>query len=280
MRIAFHKYHALGNDFVVIDQAKLNPRVFGKLARAICDRHRGVGADGLLICLVAGKIPQMRIINADGSEVETSGNGLRILAAHLTRTKKVRAPRFLIETMKSVSEVRIIRSSGNTATVAAALQPADFRTASLPMKIGTPHFVGRPLRTEAGDLIATAVSVGNPHCVFFVDNYDFDWQSYGRAVETDSRFPKRVNVEFARVRSRRRVEVRLWERGVGETDSSGTGAAAVVAAGIIMGLLDRRVKVESSAGALDISIPTLDAPIQVTGPVTYIASGEFEYSTS
>lgn len=277
MIVPFHKYHALGNDFIVVHRrlSKLAPARFSSLAKSICDRHGGVGADGIVIYdEVRGKF-QMRIFNTDGGEAEVSGNGARILAHHIHSCAQVKKKVFDIGSAAGTIAVRIKSSKAEQVVSSVTFAAPVFLTRQIPMKVRSRLFIQQPFKTTAGELLGTAVNVGNPHIVFFVDNFDFDWRTFGREVEVDKRFPQRTNVEFAIVKTRRRIDHLIWERGVGETSASGSGAASAVAAGIINGLLDSEVTVREPAGPLQVRIDSLDAPIEITGPSTYICTGGY-----
>ncbi len=277
MIIPFHKYHALGNDFIVIHKrlSRLTPAQMPRLVKSICDRHNGVGADGVVVYdEIRGKY-KMRIFNADGGEAEISGNGLRILAHHIYSCAQVKQKKFEIESATGINEIRIVSGNSERITSSVSIGAANFHVRKVPMKVREQFFIRQPFKTQSGELLGTAVNVGNPHIVFFVDNFEFDWRSYGREVEVDRRFPQRTNVEFAVVKTRKQVEHRIWERGVGETSASGSGAAATVAAGIINGLLDSEVTVHEPAGDLKIRIASLDRPVVITGPSTYICTGGY-----
>ncbi len=275
--IPFAKYHALGNDFLVLDAKHLarGRKSLAAFVRAICDRHYGVGADGVVLHDSPRGRHRMRIFNADGSEAEISGNGLRILAHHLYCLGLAKEREFAIRSATAENHVFVQGRKSPLMHIRAAMAVPELRARMIPLRTRSRFFISQEFKVAAGALLGTAVSVGNPHIVFFVDRFDFDWRSFGREVESDRRFPKRVNVEFARIINRRRVEVRIWERGVGETSASGTGASAVVAAGIANGWLDHSVTVVAPAGALQVAIPSLDQPIQLTGPSQFVAAGEF-----
>jgi diaminopimelate epimerase len=217
----------------------------------------------------------MALYNADGSEAEVSGNGLRILAQHLRDLKLVTGRLFEIHTGCGVCATEVMLRSGNTQLTRIELARAVFDLELIPMRGETSHFINQLFATESGSLLGTAVNVGNPHIVFFVDTFDFDWRAFGAEVEKDRRFPNHTNVEFARILSRTRVVHCSWERGAGETRASGTGAAATVAAGVVNGLLDHLVTVQEPAGDLTIELRSLDDPIHLTGPSVRIGEGLF-----
>ena len=277
MIIAFHKYHALGNDFIVLHKrlSKLSAAQTPRLVRSICDRHNGVGADGVIIYDEIRRRYLMRIFNADGGEAEISGNGLRILAHHIYSCSEAKLKSFVIDSSTGAHAVHVKSGKAEQIVSSVTMAPPNFLVRKVPMKVRAQFFIRQPFKTKSGELLGTAVNVGNPHIVFFVDNFDFDWRSFGREVETDKRFPQATNVEFAVVKSRKRIQHRIWERGVGETSASGSGAASTVAAGIINGLLDNDVTVDEPAGKLSIRIDSLDQPIILTGPSTYICTGGY-----
>ena len=277
MIIAFHKYHALGNDFIVLHKrlSKLSVAQTPRLVRAICDRHNGVGADGVIIYDEIRRRYLMRIFNADGGEAEISGNGLRIFAHHIYSCSESKLKSFVIDSSTGAHAVQIKSGKAEQIVSSVTMAPPNFLVRKVPMKVRAQFFIRQPFKTKSGELLGTAVNVGNPHIVFFVDNFDFDWRAFGREVETDKRFPQATNVEFAVVKSRKRIQHRIWERGVGETSASGSGAASTVAAGIINGLLDNDVIVDEPAGKLSIRIDSLDQPIILTGPSTYICTGGY-----
>jgi len=280
-QIQFYKYQALENDFIVIDlstaKLRLSDRARAGLTQSICDRHRGIGADGVVFSDIQDSRFLMRIFNADGSEAEVSGNGLRILAQHLYQKKYAGRRSFVIHSATGDNQVSIVSSRGKASVSRISLGKPQFALLQIPMNGTTEFFISSPFAVTVGELVGTAVNVGNPHIVFFVDNFGFDWQAFGREVENDQRFPARTNVEFAVIKSRKQVKHQSWERGVGVTRASGTGAASTVAAGIINGCLDHEVTVWEPAGDLQISVASLDEDIFLTGPSEYVGEGSFIY---
>lgn len=276
-KIEFYKYHGLENDFLTIDlnTLRLSKAKLAELAAAICSRHTGIGADGVVYYSSdAGKC-KMALYNADGSGAEVSGNGLRILAQHLRDRKLVTRRRFEIHTASGDCAIEVVSRSGNAQSTRIELSRPMFDLKAVPMRGGTSHFINQLFTAESGALLGTAVNVGNPHIVFFVDTFDFDWRTFGAEVEKDRRFPNCTNVEFAHILSRSKVAHCSWERGAGETKASGTGAAATVAAGVVNGLLDHLVAVQEPAGELSVELQSLDDPIHLTGPSVRVGEGLF-----
>ena len=305
LQIPFAKYHAVGNDFVVVSDTRVNRiRItrrnpialasatqsdLARLAQSICERHTGLGADGLLL-LLPPKLRQhsarMRVFNADGSEAEMSGNGIRCAAAYLARGGRS-APILSIETLAGVKRVRLRRNmpSGRRGTHNSGLvfqvEMGDpvFEPANIPFRSGDAKVpvIGFPLATLSGTVAATVTSMGNPHCSVFVDNFEsIDWRAVGGEIERHELFPSRTNVEFIHVISRREIEVRFWERGVGHTQSSGTGSCAAALASILSGLTEREVRIRTLAGILEVNWPE-NGEVSLTGPAAWIAEGVYAY---
>lgn len=277
MRIPYSKYHALENDFIVIDseQCRLAASSLPRLAAAICHRRRGIGADGIAwIRKSHSADARIDIYNADGSWAEKSGNALRIVGVHLHKNLNRRRS-FTFETGTSLDFVQIGKKSKESYSVTVELGRPDFSAQSLPVKTSRRSIINRPLKIGPVALPVTCLSVGNPHTLMVVDNFDFDWQKLGAEMEKAKLFPRGTNVEFVRVLTPRRLQVAEWERGVGATGSSGTGAAAAVCAMVMLGLAERRCSVKFPAGLLKVNWRSSDDVIELTGPVELITTGTF-----
>ncbi|MFN8008552.1 MAG: diaminopimelate epimerase [Terriglobia bacterium] len=281
----FSKAEGLGNDFLIISQTMQPDVDWPALAIRICNRHTGIGADGHLVYQDS---PQrspgfftMRVFNADGSEAEMSGNGIRCLAAYLCSEPRFGGDRICIETVSGDHWLQRLEAAHPwywfLVDMGQPLPPT-----LPPGMTGTqgPEGMGQliiPL--AAGSVPATITSMGNPHCTIFVNEFErTNWQEMGRHIESHSYFPKRTNVEFVRVVDRKRIEVRFWERGVGKTFSSGTGASAAVVASVARGFTEREVEVETLGGRLQIHWKE-DNRVYLKGPARLIGEGEF-YSDS
>ncbi len=270
--INFEKYHGLGNDFLVVE-SRSGRFPWPRIARAMTHRHTGVGADGLAVVLPARSAKhdaRVRFFNTDGSEAEMSGNGIRCAAAFLLG--RSRAKRGLaIETAAGTKTARLIQR---------AKERWVFRVSMGAPILATPNQPFVALATSRGRLAASVTSMGNPHCSIFVTDFDsIDWEALGREIETHRRFPRRTNVEFVKVLSRGEIEVRFWERGVGKTASSGTGACGAAVAAVLKGLTDRKVRVMTIAGTLAVEWPR-DGEVLLTGPVERVAHGTFYWSVA
>lgn len=276
MRNGFFKGHGLGNDYLALDPAELDFTLTRSAIRALCDRHRGVGADGVL-ALSASRRGDfgVRIWNPDGSEAERSGNGLRIFALWLAATGRTRRKHFRVDTRSGVVGISLERDAGIPgARVRVAMGPASFRPGDLPCTLSGPELVDRPLRAGGRALRFTGVSVGNPHCVVFASR---PWTrdallELGPVLETHRVFPRRTNVQLAARTGPRALDIRIWERGAGETEASGTSACAAACAAVRLGLVRSPVRVRSPGGVLRVEV---DAGFEVTldGPVEEVARG-------
>lgn len=280
-KITFTKLHGLGNDFIVT-RTRILGSEYSRLAQAICERHTGVGGDGLLIVLNPrnrGNHAQVRFYNADGSEAEMSGNGIRCAGAFLMR-ENPRRRTLRIETAAGLKELTLLSTPGHAKKGKWLFRVNMGKPILDPEKIPfagrhPSPVVGFPIRTTHGVLAATVTSMGNPHCSVFVEDYSsLPWEEVGREIERDPLFPNRTNVEFVRIVSKREIEVRYWERGVGKTMSSGTGSCGAVVASILNGFTGRAVKVRTLAGTLEVAWPK-DKEVLLSGPTQLIADGVY-----
>jgi len=281
-KISFTKFHGLGNDFIVTNGRNLSAET-GRLAQAICDRHTGVGADGLLVVLKPRSVvnhARVLFINADGSEAEMSGNGIRCAGAFLMR-ENPRRKALRIETAAGVKILELLSpaaemKNGKWSFRVNMGQPI-LDPGKIPFVAGKhpAPVVGFPMRTAHGVLAATVTSMGNPHCSIFVEDFaNIPWLEVGREIEHSPLFPNRTNVEFVRVISKKEIEVRYWERGVGKTMSSGTGSCGAVVASILNSFTGRAVKVRTLAGTLEVAWPR-DKEVLLAGPAELIADGVY-----
>jgi diaminopimelate epimerase len=231
------KAHALGNDFLLLNRRELRPSTdVAALARAICDRHRGLGADGLIVYETDEGRASMRLLNADGSPSEISGNGVRCLAASLARDAKLPAGTTIdIGTDAGTKRLELLREQGGRYTFRAAM--------------GRPEQVARVRLTVAGDIVdAVTLRVGNPQCVVLGEVSESRLRTVAAPLAVHPHFPEGTNVELAAVETPNRVRILIWERGVGPTEASGTGACAAAVAAIEYGGAARDVEVEAPGG--------------------------------
>ncbi len=269
MKINFTKMHGLGNDFIVVDLTKRAiPDIAGVMTK-LSDRRFGIGFDQAIILKKSRKADfKMEIYNADGSEVEMCGNGIRCLAAYIWTRRLSSKKRLKIETLAGII---IPEKDGDMVRVDMGEPVLDAE--SIPAR-STGTIMDRPVTVAGTRFLVTAVSMGNPHCVVFVDNVDgFDITKYGPLLEGHRLFPNRANVEFVEVLSKRRLKMRVWERGAGETLACGTGACATAVAAHMKGLTDRVVTVKLAGGDLQIELNKNDNHVYMTGPAQEVFIG-------
>ncbi len=266
MEIPFFKAHGAGNDFLFTWESETSTADPASVARAICHRHTGVGADGwMLVRMESGADcdASITLYNADGSVPELSGNGTRCAAALLIYQCRVSRPRIRVGTGAGVKELRLLERDGNHFV--------------FEMNMGEPKLEPEGLKATidlpGGPVEATLINVGNPQCVVFGDEFPADWRVTGAALESHPRFPNRTNVSFVRPAGEHAIEVRIWERGVGETQSSGTGSTGAAAAAILRGFARSPVEVRTAAGTLRFRWE--DGVAHLTGPAEIIASGTY-----
>ncbi|MFC2170074.1 diaminopimelate epimerase [Acidobacteriota bacterium] len=277
----FSKIHSLGNDFLIIDKGEtegISERV--SLARRICERHTGVGADGLLLISIQDKekgLIDFRIFNADGTEAELSGNGLRCAAAYLYYQKKIKSHHILFNTTAGSRECELLSRENNLFMIKIEMGIPNLSSQDIPFDDGSIHktIIDYPLSINQKIYPITVVSLGNPHCAIFVDRFParIEWQQIGREIELHPFFPRRINIEFIRVLSRKEIEVLFWERGVGETLSSGSGACAAAVASILKNLTGKKVNVRTSMGNL--TVEWEEEKVYQSGPSEIVFEGNF-----
>lgn len=269
----FVKYHGLGNDFIIIDRFRgPEPSFREELVEDLCRRGFGVGADGVILAeppLSSGDA-RMLIYNADGSQAEMCGNGIRCLAAFLKEEGHVSANPMNIETGAGVRVVEVLEKGESGRMVEVDMGLPDFYRPSIPMEGEGNQAVGVPLEVPGKTLVVTCLSMGNPHCVIFVDDVQgFPLENLGPSIEHHPLFPQRTNVEAVEVVGEDRLRVRVWERGVGITLACGTGACASFAAALAENRTGKRVWVELPGGELDIRLGD-GGHILMRGPVVEV----------
>jgi diaminopimelate epimerase len=279
----FYKFQALGNDFLITRESSLGAFA-GKLedfARGICDRHFGAGADGLEVLLdsstIAGADFEVRLFNADGGETPISGNGTRCVAAYLYLIEEWKKPSIRIATGAGVKTLKPVEKRENAFVFATEMGKPKLRSEEIPVLLPAllEKVIGQPLDVNGQKFVFTSVSMGNPHCSIFVEDFErIDWRVLGAKIERHENFPERTNVEFIRVVDREAIEVRFWERGCGETLASGTGACAAALASILNEFTGRKVVVRTAAGELVVEWRDDQMVIQ-TGEASLVYKGEW-----
>jgi diaminopimelate epimerase len=273
--IPFTKLHGIGNDYIYINAIKHpveNPK---KLAIAMSNRNFGVGSDGLILILPSGKADfTMRMFNADGSEAEMCGNGIRGFAKYVYDHGLTKKTTIAVETLAGVKQVRCTVKNGKVHTVTVDMGEPILLRDKIPM-LGNPGTViEEDLHVDGVKFSITAVSMGNPHVVIYVEDVkNFPVEKYGPMIENHELFPKRTNVEFVQIVTGKEVIQRTWERGSGETLACGTGASAVTVAGVLTEITDRRLKVHLKGGDLSIEWNNKDNHVYLTGPAEEVFEG-------
>ena len=265
MKIPFTKAHGAKNDFLLTWAGDAPASGLDELARGICDRHTGIGADGWMLMAPGsgGDHAGIQLYNSDGSTSEISGNGTRCAAAFLVYSGLVSEPQVRIRTGAGLKKLRLIDSQGLA-----------YR---FEMEMGSPSYTDKERRlafrigTETLDV--TILNVGNPQCAVFVQDFGLDWRRLGSEIECHPAFPNRTNVSFVHVLDRHAIDVRFWERGAGETMSSGTGSTGAAFAALLRGLVESPVRVVTPAGDLDFRVE--NGTGYLTGPAELIGSGEY-----
>jgi diaminopimelate epimerase len=271
----FYKYHALGNDYIVLEPGDYPSWAEPDRARirVICHRNFGVGSDGILW----GPLPSakadfgLRIFNPDGSEAEKSGNGLRIFSRHLWDRGRAGKASFSIETPGGVVQSEV-KEAGALVTV--AMGSVSFDSRRIPVTGPARDVLGETIEASGRAFTFSAATIGNPHCVIPVDDLSADLaRAYGPAVEVHPLFPNRTNVQFLRVLDRSTIQIEIWERGAGYTLASGSSSSAAAAVAHRLGLVDRSVAVRMPGGTIGIEIGD-GYSVTMTGTVNRVADGE------
>ncbi len=268
----FSKYHALGNDYIVIRPADAGKAPTPDFIRLICHRNFGIGSDGILLGpLESGSCEfGLRIFNPDGSEAEKSGNGLRIFARFIWDERLVGNRPFTVETPGGAVSCEV---GAHGASVKVEMGEVRFQSAIIPVKGAPREVLNEKIEINGSVFTFCAASVGNPHCVVLSDNPTPDQaHRYGPAIEIDPRFPNRTNVQFMNVVDRNNIRIEIWERGAGYTLASGTSATAAAGVALRLGLCDQDITVHMPGGGLRICFENGFFAI-MTGPVTKICDG-------
>lgn len=279
----FTKMHGLGNDYVYVDCIRQRPPADpAALARRISDRHFGVGSDGLiLICPSERADARMRMFNADGSESEMCGNGIRCVAKFVHDHGIATKPRLTIETGRGVLTLDLEVQEGRVARVRVNMGEPILEAAKIPTTLAGNPPCNAPLVAGGREFAVTCVSMGNPHAVMYVgdeffDPHTRDWVAeFGPKIEHHEAFPRRVNAHFVKVHTPTEVTIRTWERGSGLTLACGTGACAVCVAGVLTGRTARKILAHLPGGDLELEWSEADNCVYKTGPAVEVFTGEW-----
>lgn len=280
MPVPFCKFHGFGNDYIVIEKRLLEGVDMQELAVAICNRHRGAGSDGIA---VLSKLDSetadyfCEIVNPDGSIAGFSGNGTRCAAAYLYYRSIWKAPDLRLETRSGVKSFTLIeREADGLFWFEAEIGKPKFSSAEIPVATETPmdHVIGRGIPIGDRMVEISAINVGNPVAITFVDDFDFDWRSLGRMLEVHPAFPEKANIVFVKVIDRENIELRIWERAAGETPASGTCATGAAILCAYTGRTDRAVSVHTEGGTTEI-FWRKDDEMLITGRADLAYCGEW-----
>lgn len=272
----FTKMHGLGNDFIVVAGERALPDNASDLAVRLCNRFFGIGADGLVYILPSEQADfRMRIINSDGSEAEQCGNAIRCVAKYVYDNGLTDKKEITIETLGAgVQKVQLTVEGGKAQTVRVDMGEPILQGLQVPTTIDAERVIEHPIEVDGREFKFTAVSMGNPHCVIYVDDAArFDLETWGPKLETHPLFPRKINVEFVTVHSRTQADMRVWERGAGPTLACGTGACATLVASVMTGATDRAATISLKGGDLLIEWNEADNHVYMTGPAAAVYRG-------
>lgn len=272
----FTKMHGLGNDFIVVFGEQELPSNAADLAVTLCNRFFGIGADGLVYILPSERGDfMMRIMNSDGSEAEQCGNAIRCVSKYVYDHGLVNSEQIVIETIGAGEQkVTLNVKDGVVETVTVDMGEPVLSGLQIPVSIDAEPVLSQPIESNGTEFKFTAVSMGNPHCVIYVeDAVSFDLATWGPKLEVHPLFPRKVNVEFATVLDRGRVDMRVWERGAGPTLACGTGACATLVSSVLNGLTDRAAWISLKGGDLYIEWNEEDNHVYMTGPAEVVFTG-------
>ncbi len=273
----FTKMHGLGNDFILVQGETVLPANAGEMAVKLCDRFFGIGADGLVYILPSEKADfMMRIMNSDGSEAEQCGNAIRCVAKYVYDRGLTDKSDVTIETIGAgAQKVQLTVENGKAVKVKVDMGAPILKGLQVPTTVDEDQVVDYPIVVDGREFRFTAVSMGNPHCVIYVDDaVNFDLHTWGPKLEKHPMFPRKVNVEFATVKTRDYADMRVWERGAGPTLACGTGACATLVSSVLNGLTDRTAVVSLKGGELLIEWNEADNHVYMTGPAQEVYTGK------
>ena len=269
--------HGIGNDYVYINCFEEEIKDPVKLAPIVSDRHSGVGSDGLILILPSMTADcKMRIFNADGSEAQMCGNGIRCVAKYVYDHKITQKNPLTVETLAGVKTIQLFTMNGKVSSARVNMGKPKLMRSEIPMLGKETQVIDETLTISKGvSFWITCVSMGNPHCVIFVDNFDkIDLPHYGAEIERHHSFPERTNVHFVKVHSPKEVTMKTWERGSGITLACGTGASAVCVASVLNRKTERKILAHLPGGALELEWAE-DGNVYMTGPATEVFTGEW-----
>ena len=270
--IPFYKYHALGNDYIVLNPKEIGIALSASQIKSICHRNYGVGSDGILLGPIEDSEHDLalQIYNPDGSEAEKSGNGLRIFTRYLWDKKFIQDDPVQIQTLGGLVNAQV-REGGKIVSV--DMGKVSFDSRQIPVEGPRRDVINEPITVAEHEFEFCAATIGNPHCVILQEQTSVEQaRKFGPLIENDSRFPNRTNVQFMKILDRSNIQIEIWERGAGYTRASGSSSSAAAAVAYRLGLCDQHINVHMPGGIIDIEI-SKDFSISMTGRVTKVAEG-------
>ncbi|MBQ5587356.1 MAG: diaminopimelate epimerase [Selenomonadales bacterium] len=281
MQLKFEKWNGLGNDFVIVNGAEEVIEDYAKAAAEVCDRHFGIGADGLVIllpCDQEGIDFEMRIFNSDGSEAEMCGNATRCIAKYIASNQLSDKKELRILTKAGVIIPALVDMADGSVGVRVNMGKPRLTPSEIPVISETEEMiVAQPIKAGEDTFYMTTVSMGNPHCVIFVDDITkIALAEVGPKLETHERFPRKINVEFAEVLDSKHIRMRVWERGAGITLACGTGSCATIVAAVLNDKTERQAEIILDGGTLHLDWAEEDGNVYMTGPATKVFTGIYE----
>lgn len=279
MKLAFTKMHGIGNDYIYVNCMERAPENPEEIARRLSPRHFAVGSDGLVLILPSTVADfRMRMFNADGSEGKMCGNATRCIGKYVYDNGLTGKTELTLETLSGIKHLKLFPENGKVVSVSVDMGAYILAPKDIPMTAQGASFIDQPIEVHGETVRATALSVGNPHCVIFVeDERALDLEAIGPLYENLPLFPERVNTEFVRLIDRSTIAMRVWERGSGETYACGTGACAAASAAVLNGHCDADspITVKLIGGDLSITVSS-DGRITMTGPAAKVYDGVAE----
>lgn len=273
----FTKMQGIGNDYVYVncfEEAVADPE---RVSKIISDRHFGIGADGLVLIMPSDKADfRMRMFNADGSEGNMCGNATRCIGKFVYDNRLTDKTNITLETRSGIKKLTLYPENGKVKTVLVDMGKAVLKPADIPMNVSGDTFINKPITVDSKEVFITAVSMGNPHAVTYVDDVDsLELEKIGPSFENHPLFPERVNTEFIKILDKSTMQMRVWERGSGETWACGTGACAATAASVLNGYFphDSEITVKLRGGDLFITYRS-DGTVLMRGPAETVFTGE------
>lgn len=280
-KLEFYKKQATGNDYICIkDVDYFSTDQLSQLAQKLCQRRFGIGADGLLIAYPSQTASiGMRIFNADGSEPEMCGNGLRCFAKFAYEQKLVKDTKMTVQTKLSTKKADILidAKTGQISNIKTSLGKPDFTLSNIAPALISNSWLDKPLKFGIFEFNVSLISLDNPHAVIFLEDIStLDIEKIGPLIENDSKFPNRINIEFVKVKDSSHIEQRTWERGVGETLSCGTGAAAAGIAAVLTKNCQSKLNIKLLGGSLEFDWPDQDSEVFIYGEAVDVFKGSVE----